>query len=187
MAGVRILIVSTPVGPLGSGIGGGVELTLHGLVLGLTGRGHDVEVVAPAGSLHVGGGRHQIPGRSSRAASTADRDASVELPADAVLAAMWEWAREHQAEFDVIVNLAFDWLPIYLTPFFEVPVAHLVSMASVNDAMDAVDRRARDARPGCVAMHSRAQAATFPAIADRVRDRRQRHRRRALRRARHRR
>ena len=39
MASQRILIISTPVGPLGSGVGGGVELTLHSLVLGLTGRG----------------------------------------------------------------------------------------------------------------------------------------------------
>ncbi|MEO6157966.1 MAG: hypothetical protein ABIQ39_10085, partial [Ilumatobacteraceae bacterium] len=51
----RILIASTPVGPLGSGIGGGVELTLHSLVLGLTALGHQVEVIAPAGSLQVGG------------------------------------------------------------------------------------------------------------------------------------
>ena len=54
MSSHRILIISTPVGPLGSGTGGGVELTLHSLVLGLTGRGHRVEVLAPAGSLHVG-------------------------------------------------------------------------------------------------------------------------------------
>ncbi len=40
MSSQRILIISTPVGPLGSGVGGGVELTLHSLVLGLTGRGH---------------------------------------------------------------------------------------------------------------------------------------------------
>ena len=33
MDGLRVLIASTPVGPLGSGIGGGVELTLHNLVL----------------------------------------------------------------------------------------------------------------------------------------------------------
>ncbi|MGZ4741186.1 MAG: glycosyl transferase, partial [Ilumatobacteraceae bacterium] len=44
MSSKRILIISTPVGPLGSGAGGGVELTLHSLVLGLTGRGHAVEV-----------------------------------------------------------------------------------------------------------------------------------------------
>ena len=62
MSPQRILIISTPVGPLGSGTGGGVELTLHSLVLGLTGLGHRVEVLAPEGSLHVGAVVHQIPG-----------------------------------------------------------------------------------------------------------------------------
>ena len=160
---VRILLVSTPVGPLGSGIGGGVELTLHGLVLGLTARGHDVEVAAPAGSLLVGRRTHQIEGALQPSSQHAGRDAPVELAADSVLAAMWSFARRRQAEFDVIVNLAFDWLPIWLTPFLDVPVAHLVSMASVNDAVDRALAAALVARPGCVAMHSGAQAATFPA------------------------
>ena len=62
MTSRRRLICSTPVGPLGSGIGGGVELTLHSLVLGLSALGHDVEVVAPEGSLHVGAHVHQIAG-----------------------------------------------------------------------------------------------------------------------------
>ena len=57
-----MLLVSTPVGPLGSGIGGGVELTLHNLVFGLGQAGHHVEVVAPSGSLHVGERVHQIDG-----------------------------------------------------------------------------------------------------------------------------
>ena len=158
MSSHRILIISTPVGPLGSGTGGGVELTLHSLVLGLTGRGHHVEVLAPAGSLHVGAVVHQIPGalqpsshvrRSGHAASA--------MPADGVLAAMCEWARVHQDEFDVILNLAYDWLPYYLTPFFvETPLAHLVSMATLSDAMDDVIIRAAalapaqrgDAQPG---------------------------------------
>ena len=62
MDGLRVLIASTPVGPLGSGIGGGVELTLHNLVYGLGLRGHHVEVVAPANSLHLGERVHQIDG-----------------------------------------------------------------------------------------------------------------------------
>ena len=32
---MKLLVVSTPLGPLGSGRGGGVELTLAGLVAGL--------------------------------------------------------------------------------------------------------------------------------------------------------
>ena len=165
----RIVICSTSVGPLGSGIGGGVELTLHGLVLGLAARGHHVEVVAPAGSLHVGASVHQIPGAPQVSSQTLGREAPIEMPASSVLGAMWEWVRDHQAEFDVAINLAYDWLPFYLTPFLQVPVAHLVSMGSLNDAMDDAIADLLDARPGAAAVHSRAQAETFPAIADRLR------------------
>ena len=167
---MRILVVSTPVGPLGSGIGGGVELTLHSLVLGLTARGHDVEVAAPAGSLLVGRRTHQIAGTLQPSSQHAGRDAPVELPAGlGARRAVDVRPPTTRTEFDVIVNLAFDWLPIYLTRFLQVPVAHLVSMASINDSVDAALADALAARPGCVAMHSEAQAATFPTIAEQVR------------------
>lgn len=169
MAVKRILICSTPVGPLGSGIGGGVELTLHGLVLGLTARGHHVEVVAPTGSLHVGARVHQIPGAWQASSQTAGREAPIEMPAAPVLGAMWEFVRDQQDRFDIVLNLAYDWLPFYLTPFLEVPVAHLVSMGSLNDAMDDVLERLLAEHPGAAAVHSRAQADTFPAVADRLR------------------
>ncbi|MEO7369678.1 MAG: glycosyltransferase family 4 protein [Ilumatobacteraceae bacterium] len=162
----RILIISTPVGPLGSGTGGGVELTLHSMVLGLSGRGHQVEVLAPEGSLHVGGVTHQIAGALQPSTHVADRDTMVTLPSDGVLSAMCEWARVHQDDFDVILNLAYDWLPFYLTPFFTAaPLAHLVSMATLTDAMDDAIIRAAALRPRNVAMHSQAQADTFPALA----------------------
>ena len=89
MDGLRVLIASTPVGALGSGIGGGVELTLHNLVYGLGLRGHHVEVVAPADSLHVGERVHQIDGALQVSAQGLCREASTELPAGSVLAAMW--------------------------------------------------------------------------------------------------
>lgn len=169
MAPKRIVICSTPVGPLGSGIGGGVELTLHSLVLGLTEQGHHVEVVAPAGSLHVGTTVHQIPGSHQVSSQTVGRDAPIEMPDTPVLGAMWEWVRAHQSSIDVVLNLAYDWLPFYLTPFLDVPVAHLVSMGSLNDAMDDVIARLLDLRPGAAAVHSHAQAATFPLLTDRLR------------------
>jgi UDP-glucose:tetrahydrobiopterin glucosyltransferase len=138
---------------------------LHSLVLGLTGRGHHVEVLAPAESLHVGAVVHQIPGALQPTAHTADRGTLVSVPADGVLAAMCEWARVHQGEFDVILNLAYDWLPFYLTPFFvTTPLAHLVSMATLSDVMDDAIRRAALLRPRNVAMHSQAQADTFPTL-----------------------
>ncbi|MEP7203871.1 MAG: glycosyltransferase family 4 protein [Ilumatobacteraceae bacterium] len=169
MSSQRILIISAPVGPLGSGTGGGVELTLHSLVLGLTGRGHTVEVLAPEGSLHVGAVVHQIPGALQPSSHLDGRDDLVRIPADGVLAAMCDWARVHQAEFDVILNLAYDWLPFYLTAFFvETPLAHIVSMATLTDAMDDVIASTVERRPRNVAMHSHAQVETFPALADQV-------------------
>jgi UDP-glucose:tetrahydrobiopterin glucosyltransferase len=163
----RILICSTPVGPLGSGIGGGVELTLHGLVLGLSALGHHVEVVAPEGSLHVGARIHQIAGNPQVSSQTEGRDAPTALPPSPVLGAMWEFVRANQQHYDVVLNLAYDWLPFYLTPFLEVPVAHLVSMGSLSEAMDAAVTGLLAVRPGAAAVHSRAQADTFPSVADR--------------------
>ena len=50
---MRIVLISTPIGFLGSGKGGGVEVTLNSLVSGLLFLGHSVEVVAPKNSkLH---------------------------------------------------------------------------------------------------------------------------------------
>jgi UDP-glucose:tetrahydrobiopterin glucosyltransferase len=157
----RVLIASTPVGPLGSGVGGGVELTLHSLVYGLSARGHRVEVVAPAGSLHVGTVVHQIEGVPQPSSQLADRSAPIELPVGSVLAAMWDRIADLQRDFDVIVNLAYDWLPLYLTPWFDVPVVHLVSMASLSDSMDAAVAGVARRYPDRLAAHTRAQAATF--------------------------
>jgi UDP-glucose:tetrahydrobiopterin glucosyltransferase len=166
---MRILICSTPVGPLGSGMGGGVELTLHGVVVGLMERGHQVEVVAPAGSVHELALVHPVSGALQPGAQNEARDAPISMPADSVLAEMWTWVAAHQHEHDVVLNMAYDWLPLYLTPFLEVPVAHLVSMASLTDAMDDVMIATSILRPEALAVHSRAQALTFPAIADRLR------------------
>jgi UDP-glucose:tetrahydrobiopterin glucosyltransferase len=108
---------------------------------------------------------HQIPGTLQPTAHTAERDTPVLVPAGGVLANMCEWARVHQAEFDVILNMAYDWLPLYLTPFFATtPLAHLLSMATLSDVMDDVIARAAALRPRNVAVHSQAQADTFPML-----------------------
>ena len=41
---MKIVLISTPIGFLGSGKGGGVELTLNSLVTGLLSKGHTVAV-----------------------------------------------------------------------------------------------------------------------------------------------
>ncbi|XWK91613.1 MAG: hypothetical protein U7127_11100 [Phormidium sp.] len=48
---LRLLFISTPVGPLSSGLGGGVELTMKNVVQELQNRGHKVKIVAPERSV----------------------------------------------------------------------------------------------------------------------------------------
>ncbi|MEN9207593.1 MAG: glycosyltransferase family 4 protein [Gloeomargarita sp. GMQP_bins_120] len=164
---MRLLCVSTPVGPLGSGLGGGVELTLRHLVRALQQRGHTLQVIAPQGSVFPEAPVIPVSGVGQPLAQNQPRDAAITLPADPVLGRMWWVVREQP--WDVAINLAYDWLPLYLTPFFDRPVVHLLSMGSLVDYLDGVLAELLALRPHSVAMHTRAQAATFgEAIARRV-------------------
>jgi UDP-glucose:tetrahydrobiopterin glucosyltransferase len=90
------------------------------------------------------------------------------MPNDPVLANMWAYAYRVQHQFDILINFAYDWLPFYLTPFFNRPIAHLVSMGSLTEAMDTVIEQTLEQFPGTLAVHSRAQADTF-SFGDRLR------------------
>jgi len=160
-ARLRLLVLSTPVGPLGSGLGGGVELTLATLARELLLRGHTVRVVAPAGSIVPDVPVVGIAGDLQVPAQGQGRAAPVGLPPASVLAAMWEYAREAAEAHDVVVNFAYDWLPLYLTPFLRRPVAHFVSMSSLSDAMDRILDAVGRCFPGTIAAYTRTQAATF--------------------------
>jgi UDP-glucose:tetrahydrobiopterin glucosyltransferase len=102
-------------------------------------------------------GNPQVPSQ------TTDRATPISMPPRPVLASMWEATRllVDEGSCDVAVNLAYDWLPMFLTPFLGAPIVHLVSMGSMNDAMDAVIADTARRFPGSCAVHSRAQADTF--------------------------
>ncbi|PSR12826.1 UDP-glucose--tetrahydrobiopterin glucosyltransferase [filamentous cyanobacterium CCP3] len=157
----RLLFISTPVGPLGSGLGGGVELTLLNVYQGLRARGHQVGVAAPEGSNLVGGSVVEVSGQLQPTAHTQGRKTPVILPGDSVLGNLWRYAHKHQGQFDLIVNLAYDWLPFYLTEFFDTPVAHFVTMGSLSEAMDEAIRQVAQQFPGRLGAYTRTQAETF--------------------------
>jgi UDP-glucose:tetrahydrobiopterin glucosyltransferase len=158
---LKILILSTPVGALGSGLGGGVELTIANLARELRSRGHRLDIIAPLGSELGDLSIIQIPGSLQLTAQTQAQAASIVMPGDPVLANMWAKASAIQHDYDIIFNTAFDWLPFYLTPFFDRPIAHFVSMGSQIAAIDlAIERVAIDF-PGTIGMCTRTQAETF--------------------------
>ncbi|NQV11098.1 MAG: glycosyltransferase family 4 protein [Cyanobacteria bacterium] len=161
----RLLVVSTAVGTLGSGRGGGVEVTLAGLVAGLSGRGHSLTVLAAEGSRLPPGCEGATlwsrPGVDQPSWQHQPRQGPVQLPAGSLLAALWETALDHQGEFDAILNLGYDWLPFWLTPHLATPLFHLVSMGSVATVMDEVITSVDRWNPGRLAFHSAAQAGDF--------------------------
>ncbi|MEL6578519.1 MAG: glycosyltransferase family 4 protein [Cyanobacteria bacterium J06621_12] len=159
---LKILFLSTSVGSLGSGEGGGVELTVQNLAQELVNRGHQLEVVAPEGSWLTDIAITTVEGNLQVPVQTQSRDVPISLPDNSVLANMWSYARRVQEEYDLIVNFAFDWLPFYLTPFFATPIAHFISMGSMTDASDRMMQQIIDRYPDTFGVYTQSQAATFP-------------------------
>ncbi|MFS8854371.1 glycosyltransferase family 4 protein [Synechococcus sp. H55.7] len=161
---LRYLFVSTPVGPLGSGAGGGVELNLANLTRVLLQMGSQVRVLAPEGSqidalpVEV---IEAVTGLPPTYAQSQRRDQPVQIHTPSLLANLWQRAAQLQDQFDLIVNWSYDWLSFYLTDFFRTPVAHIVSMGSLSDAVDQALEHIAQTYPGRLAVHSRAQAQTF--------------------------
>ncbi|GIV83489.1 MAG: glycosyl transferase [Candidatus Roseilinea sp.] len=166
MARRRVLFLTSPVGPLGSGEGGGVETNLMNLTPILARRGHTVAIAAPAGSVQPAPEVlvYQVEGKPPPYATTARRDAPVVCQPDGVLERMWELAMRVQDQYDVIIGINYDWLAYYLTPFFKTPVGHIISIVSTIDAVDAIIRERFYEYPNHFAVNTCAQASTFPFI-----------------------
>ncbi|KTD82221.1 glycosyltransferase [Legionella waltersii] len=158
---MRLLFISTPVGPIGSGIGGGVELIVSSLARSFKKQTHDVEVVAPTGSTIDGIAVHQFEGRLHIPMQRLKRNDAISTPMDSVLINMWKFAIEHSDRFDCIVNFAYDKLPFEQHPTCNTPIGHVISMSSLNDDMDSIFEKVATQFPNSLVMHSRAQAATF--------------------------
>ncbi|MEB3273955.1 MAG: glycosyltransferase family 4 protein [Prochlorothrix sp.] len=184
MKPLNLVFWSTPIGHLGSGSGGGVELTLVNVAQALMQRGHRITVVAAPGSAagvqtmlnpdrvaqasQRGGALTvlEVAGTPPISAQHQGRETPVVIPSQSLLVAMGETVREMESQFDLILNFAYDWLPLYLTPFLHTPMLHLISMGSLSDVMDEAIDRVLHSHPRAIGVHTQAQAATFRRIPD---------------------
>ncbi len=162
---LHLVLVSTPIGSLGSGRGGGVELTLASLVRGLLGGGHRLTLVAPEGSASPQQSSalrlETVAGVDQPSWQHAEHQAAVTIPADGLLPRLWDRALALAVDADAVLNFSYDWLPLWLTPRVQPPLFHLVSMGSVAQVMDQqiADLARWDQRR--LAFHTQAQASDF--------------------------
>lgn len=158
----RIVFVSTPVSPVGAGDGGGVETMLRLLTPALAARGHEIGVIAPAGSVLPPGIRiYPVTGTPPASATISHRDSQVIVRSEGILERMWEQALFVQREYDVVIATTYDWLSYYLTPFLTIPVLHWVTLASTIAAVDEALSGPYAGRPDGFVFYSKNQAASF--------------------------
>jgi UDP-glucose:tetrahydrobiopterin glucosyltransferase len=165
---MHIVLISTPIGFLGSGKGGGVELTLNSLVTGLLSLGHSVEVIAPGKSkLNKGNEKaklHLVEGEDQISWQHQNYNSSVSIPDNSLLAGMIEKGLDVAKKADVLLNMSYDWLPIWMTLNVEIPIAHIISMGSESSVISNLISKVYASYPDNFAFHSKTQADDYPFI-----------------------
>jgi len=165
---MRIVLISTPIGFLGSGKGGGVELTINSLVSGLISLGHSVEVVAPKNSkLHESNLKAKllfVEGEDQISWQHQDFNSPVSIPDNSLLAGMLEKGLDIAKHADVLLNMSYDWLPIWMTLNVEIPIAHIISMGSESSVISNLISKVYAKHPYNFAFHSKIQAEDYPYI-----------------------
>lgn len=154
----RLLFVSSPVGPLPSGIVGGVRNAILNAYQGLEAKGYSIEIVAPEGSRLKGYHITEVSGKYQPSLPCVDDKSIYPIVEGGFLPRAWEYALEQQSRFDIILNFANDWLPYYLGPFFTKPVLHRVNLSGENAAVSQQLRSLAGQDPHRIGVLSRAQA-----------------------------
>jgi UDP-glucose:tetrahydrobiopterin glucosyltransferase len=161
---MKLLFVSNAIYPFRKdpslGIGG-VDLNLYNIAREMFRRNHQLQILTPAGS-----GEELLPIKEVEGTLQPLRDQSmfsdpVIMPNNGVVANMWDYARQVQGDYDLIINFSHEWLPFYLTPFFNFPVLHYVCVGASQVVVDRQIERIAHLCPGTLAAHTRAQAATY--------------------------
>ena len=165
---MRIVLISTPIGFLGSGKGGGVELTLNSMVSGLLSLGHSVDVIAPINSkLHKGNEKaklHYVDGEDQISWQHQNYNSPVSIPDNSLLVGMLEKGLGLAKQADVLLNMSYDWLPIWMTLNVDKPVAHIVSMGSESSVISNLISKVYSKYPNSFAFHTKIQANDYPFI-----------------------
>tara|TARA_Y100001968_G_C19453446_1_gene770372 strand:+ start:9896 stop:10999 length:1104 start_codon:yes stop_codon:yes gene_type:complete len=167
---LKLVLVSTPIGFVGSGKGGGVEVTLISLIRGLVSFGHKVTLIAPEGS-HLPKDCSDVEikyaaGIDQPSWQHQEHTASVKIPSNGLLPRLLELAIELGENSDAILNFSYDWLPIWIGQFLDVEIFHLISMGDVSQAITQLINHLAPSHSYRFAFHTYRQASDYEALED---------------------
>ncbi len=156
---MRILILASAVGRFGDGATGGVSRYATSMVEALKAASHTVQVLVPEGSTTPPGmDAVEIAGTFQASAAIAERDAHP-VPPKAVLTAMLDRAFSERRNFDRVINLNHDYLPVFATGLFDGKLWHIPNLTSSDAATDQLIAQRFGEHQGRFAAISRFQAA----------------------------
>ncbi len=163
---LRIVVLAPPVAVLGGRPVAGMALMLRTLHQVCLAQGFTLDVVAPEGSSLPGIHVYEVPGHLQPKALAQESQDCVQIPVDSVLANMCRRLQQLQKHYDLVLNLSYDWLPFYLTPFLSLPVAHLISLSAQTSHMTKVVLQTAEAYPGTVGFLSRSLVQSYQSISN---------------------
>ena len=167
---MRLIIISTPIGFLGSGRGGGVELTLNSLVSGLIKQNHYINVIAPINSKLsescVSANLFTVDGSQQKSWQHQDYFTQTINSEGSIVNEMFEKGLSLIKDCDAIINLSYDFTPISKTLEIDFPILHLISMGDESLEISNIISKVYSKFPHNFAFHSRAQASDYPFIKD---------------------
>jgi len=162
---LKLILVSTPIGYLGSGKGGGVELTIVSLIKGLISLGHKIILIAPKGSklpfeselLEI----RLIEGIDQPSWQHQKKTDPVLIPHKALLPKLWEDVIYLANESDAVINFSYDWLPLWLTKVQVINIFHLISMGAESEIMKEIICEISQLYPYNLAFHTKRQSIDY--------------------------
>jgi len=162
---LKLILVSTPIGYLGSGKGGGVELTIISLIKGLVLLGHKIILLAPKGSKVPFENKNLeirlIDGIDQPSWQHQKKTDPVLIPSNSVLPKLWEAVLDLENQADAVINFAYDWLPLWLTKIKEIKIFHLISMGAESIVMKEIISEISHLFPSQLAFHTKRQAKDY--------------------------
>ena len=162
---LKIVLVSTPIGCIGSGKGGGVELTLISLLKGLNNLGHKITLIAPEGSCIPIECKNiavkYVSGIDQPSWQHQEFRSPILIPSKGTLLRLWEEALDISESVDAILNFGYDWLPIWLSRYVNAEVFHLISMGGVSEVMQNVIEDFSRSNHYRLAFHTYRQASDY--------------------------